>query len=192
MLQLRSSTNDMKLLTAFKTDAVTIFTFVIALAALSSFFVSFFMWQATIDNLELNRQVNQSVYRPYVGLADLVQAIDNEQEKMVLEVRVRNFGTVPATVLEHKWVATIDGAYRPSLRYWVDEPQVIWPLGVVANIFATTGPEEFYAVTSGKSTLEIIFEIKYQGVAQETYRTYQKHRFDHRTGSLHSILSEWD
>jgi hypothetical protein len=154
-------------------NPVTLATIVIAFAAVISLFVSIGMWVATWRSVDIVRKTYEATHRPYLG----VQRIDSEEisgsRGMKITLQYKNFGPVPATVLDLSLIAYVDGtevARGPAKKGITQHP------GAPLSQRLYVRDPEFAQVENGRP-LEITLGIKYRGPVEKTYSFSQRYLY---------------
>jgi hypothetical protein len=152
-----------------------ILTFVIALSTL-------FAAVSTCIYAKITHDMFADTYRPYLSLNGISPGRDNTARCLNINARLANFSTlVPAlhirgNINSNPWEAYIDGVVQPGTKV-PDKPSVLMPHSNDFVLKAYVCDPNFTAVTSGHSTLEIVIDLTYDGMAHDHYRYYAKVRY---------------
>lgn len=167
-------------------EPMVLSTIAIAIATVVNLSFSFMLWRA---NNEYTRYFKTS-NRPIVGALGVHQTNDLKGKKFHFEVEVKNVGPVPArrVIINHQ--VLMNGRAVPAIML-SDLPIILMPQEHCFRIGTVFG-EEYDRLLNGSSSLEIDYNINYEGYSGEQYKTKGKYKYVKETSGFVTINAEAD
>jgi hypothetical protein len=144
---------------------------VIAVSTVINLFVSGYYTKTT-------RDIFDSSYRPYVAVSATF-LVPGPGAASTLHVNFRNFGTIPAIVTRAEWQVFVNGVKIP-IAAGVREKTILFE-GMRGELAGLIPPDSLKQFRVDRKPFEVEVWLKYQGLRQTTFNTYQKSSFNNLT-----------
>ena len=156
----------------------TIFTAVIALAALINIIIAAFMWVAMMKSLRLNRDIFKTSFRPYLGIIEPVNTIYDDT-KYELTLIINNFGNVPAQNLI--LLSSTSSEIVNQLDSDVKIKSLIFPNEEIKHTISYNGHAKNLNIIK-KTPFSILVRLSYYGEKNHCYETEQTLAYNKTSG----------
>ena len=187
-------------------DPITVATIIIALTAIGSAVISERLrrvtaeyvqatkemlnaTQATMeltkDNLRITRDIYEAAHRPYVGVFEVNHGFQQNNTALLIELKYKNIGSVPAVELKATIIFAVDGTPIPDSNPAIDSVGVILPEQMLAARYTYHG--DFNEAVAGNTILTFTFSCTYKGVTQQEYRYEQESKYEHHFQGFYII-----
>jgi hypothetical protein len=162
-------------------QALKLAEFMAILMVLATFFSAYATWRTA----QLTRLVFAIADRPFIGVQQVSwEGIDTEHPAIV--VNYRNFGSISALDALVSVHALVDGKAAKSNNGEMSAKEVGILSPTVPHFFrAFVSPDDYRAVTAGKSNLQVHIKIVYKGPGRDTQLCYfERMSYDSRTATF--------
>jgi hypothetical protein len=161
-------------------------TVVIAIATILYLMATVLLWLTTRRSVTMTNDMFKASHRPYVGSMG-VQRQDREEPRIIDFIAAySNFGSIPAFEYRCNVTLIADRIVLPNVIKEEEEVIVLFPSQQRSVILTVHEPDEVQAIENA-STVSLIFECTYQGVAKTEYRTTQKYISHKELGTFAAV-----
>lgn len=172
-----------------------IWTIVVALCAVASVYVAIKMLKATKKYTEVTEDIFLTSQRPYIGRSGHIIRFIDEKKIIDLSFFIKNYGTIPAKNVSAVINVFMNETLQPDIENNKTEGQVMFPSQEYPIDFVVDFhkfPDSYNEIKKGKLSLEIMTEIKYNGVTQTQYTTKEKEVYKNIIKSFLKVFGEWN
>ena len=149
-------------------QAVKLADFMALLMVLATFFSAYATWRTAM----VTSTIFAVADRPFIGVQQVAFAGTDTQHPMI-SVNFRNFGSIPALDTIVAVHAVVDGkVVRPPSSTMSEMDAGIVSPNVPHDFFVFLPPDQYQAVTAGKSNLQVHVSVQYKGPAHEMQLCY--------------------
>lgn len=141
--------------------------------------------QLTKDNLRVTRDIYEAAHRPYVGIFEVNHGFQQQNTALLIELKYKNIGSVPAVELKAAVTFAVDGAPISDDSPVKDSVGVILPDQTLAARYTYYG--DFNEALTGNIILTFTFSCSYKGVTQQEYRYEQESQYEHHFKGFYII-----
>jgi hypothetical protein len=153
---------------------------VIAAATVANVAVSVLLFTATYKYTQVTKEIFEAGYRPYL-VVQASQKTDDAKKIFFVVLTVTNDGNVGANVLYEHSALLLGGQAAPAAEPSPSEPEnhsLVSPHAYFNDLFYLSPSPNYDKIKNGTLSLDFVLDIKYQGVGNEKYCYYVKHRWE--------------
>jgi len=151
----------------FATAVIAVATVVNTIATIVYVITTVRLWRETKENVTLTRETFKNLFLPIVAVP-LITAVNNEEDKeFAFNVRIENFGSVPAVELQTSAKIRADGIALAPKKHESDF-LLIPPHSNIQTVFILVGDDYQKAIKCGR--LDFSFAAFYEGIAENKYQ----------------------
>lgn len=170
-----------------KYDPIVISTIIIAVAAVLNLIASLVISFKTSEYTEVTKNIYNSANRPYVGV-ESIDVDDSDKKHLIFNIKLKNYGTVPATDVRIEDNIIIDGIKTKKGGYEIyDAHTNIYPQAT-RKTWLKIG-FDYENIVNGHKVLDLSIAIKYKGISdnKDEYNNYEVFRYDNVRKAIQPI-----